>query len=509
MSFFESLLLLLLVAVLLLQVARRLALPYPALLAAAGVLVAMTPGAPHLEIAPHTVLALFIAPVLLDAAFDYPIGAARALLVPLLIYAVVAVLVTALGVAVLGWWMIGLPFAAALTLGAIVAPPDAAAATAVLANLPIARRVEAVLKGESLFNDATALLLFNAALLVQQRGGLDWWTGAQIALAAPGGVAFGIAYGFVLNRVTSRAGNNVGSTLIQFLNAFLTWIIAERLHLSAVLATVSSAMTIATLSHGGGSPRLRVHSYAVWTTVVFMLNVLAFLLMGLQANRIVGAMNGAALTQAAWFSAAVVGTVIVVRLVVAFGYRLYGRLSGMRAPIARAESLLVGWTGMRGLITLATAFALPENFPERDTVVLAAFSVVLATLVIQGATLGPLIRLFGIGREDEAQRELAQARAALAEAALTTLEDKPGADAADLREIYRAVSRKNDDEDARAALDRRHELALAAVMAQRDRLETLRAEQRVSGEAYLQLQEDLDWKHLSLLGDEDRRIAET
>jgi monovalent cation/hydrogen antiporter len=317
-TFFESLVALLAVAVLLLQLTRRLQLPYPGVLAAAGVGVAMLPGAPDIPIDPHTALALFIAPVLIDSAYDFPIGTARRMIAPLFFYAVVAVLVTTGVVVTISGLTVGLPLAVAITLGAIIAPPDAAAATAVLSNLPVARRVDALLKGESLFNDATALLLFSAALTVQARGGLDAGTALTIALAAPGGILFGIGFGYIVSKARPLADNTVGGTLLQFVYAFATWLIAERLHLSAVLATVASAMTIATLATVDDPPRMRVHSFAVWTTVVFLSNVLAFLLMGLQARRIVGAMSSADLGRAVQFAAIVVAGIIVTRLVIAF-----------------------------------------------------------------------------------------------------------------------------------------------------------------------------------------------
>ena len=163
MTFFTSLLLLLLAAIALLQVSRRLSLPYPAMLALAGVVVALIPGTPTIQLDPQLALALFIAPALVDAAFDFPLGAAIRLWAPLLALAVVAVLVSTGVVAVIGVWFAGLPIAAAVALGAIVSPPDAAAATATLRSVSVPRSTDAVLKGESLFNDATALLLFSAS----------------------------------------------------------------------------------------------------------------------------------------------------------------------------------------------------------------------------------------------------------------------------------------------------------------------------------------------------------
>lgn len=512
-TFFESLVALLAVAVLLLQFTRRLHLPYPGILAAAGVAVAMLPGAPVFPIDPPTMLALFIAPVLVDSAYDFPVGAARRMMLPLIFFAVVAVLATAGVVVAINWLTIGLPLTAAVTLGAIVAPPDAAAATAVLSGLPVARRVDALLKGESLFNDATALLLFSAALTVQARGELDTSTLLKLSIAAPGGILFGIAFGFLVSRLWPLTGNSLGGTLVQFVYAFATWLIAERLHLSAVLATVASAMTIAALVRVDYPPRMRVHSFAVWTTVVFLLNVLAFLLMGLQARRIVGAMSPSELGRAIWFAAAIVGGVILTRLAIAFLYRAISvrlhRAGRGPAAVTKSETFLIGWTGMRGLVTLATAFALPENFPERDLVVLTAFAVVLATLVIQGATLAPIIRLLNLGRQSESRAERDAARISLAEAALEWLEQEKGTEAELIRRFHQEYRAGIQFPDDASPVNRRRKLSLAAVMVQRQRLDELRDADKIGPDHYLELQEDLDWKQLAVASDDERRITES
>ncbi|MBY5587074.1 sodium:proton antiporter [Rhizobium leguminosarum] len=513
MTFFETLVALLAVAILLLQVTRRMRLPYPGILAAAGVAVAMLPGAPTIPIDPPTALALFIAPVLVDSAYDFPVGAARRMLLPLFFYAVVAVLVTTGVVVSISMLTVGLPIAVAVTLGAIVSPPDAAAATAVLSNLPVARRVDALLKGESLFNDATALLLFGAALTVQARGGLDAGTALQVGLAAPGGIVFGIVFGFFVSRLRPITENTVGGTLLQFVYAFSTWLIAEHLHLSAVLATVASAMTIATLSSVEDSPRMRVHSFAVWTTVVFLLNVVAFLLMGLQARRIIETMSAEELQRAMGFAAIVVVGVILARMAMAFLLHAVvasrHRRGNELAPFTSGETLLVGWAGMRGLVTLATAFALPADFPERDLVVLTAFTVVLATLVIQGATLAPMIHFLKLGRQAEVRDELKAARRSLAEAAFQRLEKEDGTEAEAIRTICKEHWAASSDAIKTSPLDRRRDLAIAAVLAERQRLEELRDTDQIGATQYLELQEDLDWKQLSVGSDEDRRITES
>jgi monovalent cation/hydrogen antiporter len=279
-TFFESLLVLLLAAIFLLQVARRLSLPYPAMLAAAGVVVALIPGSPVIQFAPETALALFIAPALVDAAFDFPPGAARRFWGPLVALAIFAVLATAAVVAWIGWTFLGLPIAAAIALGAIVAPPDAAAASAVLTVVSIPRSTEVVLKGESLFNDATALLLFSGAVAIQSNNSFNLATSLRLAVAVPGGVLFGVGCALILRRVNRFVVGTLGGNLLQFVLAYLIWIAAAHLGLSAVLCVIAFAMTAARSPELNRSARMRVHSYAVWSSVVFALNVFAFLLMG-------------------------------------------------------------------------------------------------------------------------------------------------------------------------------------------------------------------------------------
>lgn len=513
MTVFESLLALLLVAIVLLQASRRLGLPYPAMLAAAGVLLALVPGAPIIGIDPETALALFIAPALLDAAFDFPIAAARKLWRPLAVLAVGAVLVTTALVAWIGWAYAGLPIAAAVVLGAIVAPPDAAAATAVLTTVSLPRTTAAVLKGESLFNDATALLLFGGALAIQAHGGLDAGVGWRLGLAAPGGVLFGVAAAFVVRWANRVVAGTLGGNLLQFVTAFLVWILADHLHLSAVLAVVAMAMTAAASSGGRGSPRMRVHSYAVWATVVFLMNVVAFMLMGLQARSIVAHMPRGRLADAFTFAALVVSAVIVSRLVVTLIWnRLSARFAslrgGMPAPTLR-QSLLVGWSGMRGLVTLATAFALPEHFPQRDLVVLTAFAVVLGTLVLQGLSLKPLIRLLKLDRMEDVGRQMADARLALARKGSAVLENMDGPDAASLRHRYRLELQAAGRTDADDAWADYCKTGRAAIAAERDELDSVRARGGLSSENFYELQEGLDWRELSLMPEEDRRIEES
>jgi monovalent cation/hydrogen antiporter len=511
MTFFESLLALMLAAIVLLQVARRLSLPYPAMLAGAGVIVALIPGAPIIPIQPSTYLALFIAPALVDAAYDFPPGATRRFLAPLIAFAVVAVILTTGVVAWIGTAFLGLPLAAAVVLGAIVAPPDAAAATAVLRNFSIPRSMDAVLKGESLFNDATALLLFAGALAFLSSGGFRLGVGLRLGLAVPGGVLLGIVCAYLVGYVNPIVKDTLGGNLLQFVVSYLLWIVASHLHLSAVLCVITFAMTLARKTDATDA-RMRVQSYAVWNSVVFTLNVFAFLLMGMQARSILARLQPSHLREALAFAVLVVVSVVCTRLVVVIGFNRieawWASSKNKPAPVKSSEALFVGWCGMRGFVTIATAFALPENFPQRDTVVLTAFCVVLATLVLQGLTLAPLIKLLKLDRSGYAAMELSFARAALAEAALARLEGQDGPEAENLRFRLSLIRRTCRRETSLESLDRYRQLGLNAIEAEREQLETLREKDRVGPDAYLGLQEHLDWSELTLLRDVDRRIEE-
>jgi CPA1 family monovalent cation:H+ antiporter len=257
---------------------------------------------------------------------------------------------------------------------------------------------------------------------------------------------------------------------------------------------------------------MRVQSFAVWSSVVFSLNVFAFLLMGMQARSIVMRMQGTHLREALEFSGLVTLAVVCTRLIVVLGFtRLEAWWKSSRSTSGAAtvgEAFFVGWCGLRGFVTMATAFALPSSFPRRDTVVLTAFSVVLATLVLQGLTLTPLVRLLKLDRTDEAMRELASARFALADVALASIADQDGPEAQNLRYRLSLKLQTCVNETNVVALDRLRELGLKAIDAERGELENLRSEDKIGPTAYLGLQEQLDWNELAVLPDVDRQIEE-
>ena len=427
MPLFEVTLILLAIAVVLLQMARRLQVPYPSLLALAGGCVAVLPFAPHLSIEPKLAMALFVAPAVLDSAFDMPPRELLRIWVPLVSLAVVLVLLTTAAVAVAGA-LAGLPVAAAITLGAIVAPPDAAAASAVLREFNLPRRTMAVLQGESLLNDAVALMVFGLALSVAISPGESWRPLLpRLLIAVPGGALLGILSALVGMRVFDKVAGTLSLVIVQFLFTYGTWIVAERLGFSPIVAVVALAAVVARHMPSRTSARDRVNGYTVWAAVVFVLNVLAFLLMGLQARVILSQLNGAALRHALIFAAIVLGIVIGVRFayvmlygVVLRSFPAFFEKRGTKVPTAKI-GVLVSWCGMRGLVTMATALALPPQFPDRDVIVLSAFVVVLGTLILQGFTMRPLISLLRIAPDSSLDEEVAETRNAMLDAALAEL----------------------------------------------------------------------------------------
>jgi Na+/H+ antiporter len=504
MALFELTLVLLLAAVALTALSRQLEIPYPSLLALAGVAIAFVPGAPMIEIDPELALALFIAPVLLDAAYDTSLRDLKRYRLSLALLALGAVVFTTVVVAFIGWKMAGLPIAAAIALGAIVAPPDAVAASAVLGQFKVPHRITAILQGESLLNDATALLIYRLA--VSAALGTIMLSNAipTILLATIGSLVAGYLFGRLSLLTLTRIEDAASSTVVQFAGTFAVWILADKLGLSAIITIVVYAMTIARRAPRRMSARRRVSTYSVWESAVFVLNVLAFVLMGLQARSIVGRLAGEGQGKAFLFAATVLVVVIVARLVWVASYvaiiRWFGRFGGE----SRKQDLptfggavLVGWCGMRGLVTLVVAIALPANFPGRDPIVLAAFAVVLGTLVLQGMTLKPLLRILNFEKDTTIDREVAQARVAVMQAALDVLSRKTSAAAAVVREQYeaqRVIAENPEDAQAATEYDR---LRLYAINRQRDTLEELRRNGTIGDEAYHRLEEEIDWSELA------------
>jgi Na+/H+ antiporter len=506
---FEALLGVLLVAMLLAAVARRVGAPYPTFLALGGAALAFLPGAPTLSIDPEVVLALFVAPVLLDAAYDASPRDLRDNWAPVASLAIVAVALTTAAVAVVARAVVpGMSWAVAVTLGALVAPPDAAAAIAVLRQLRPPHRILTILEGESLLNDATALLIYRLAVGAVAMTAISFRSTAPMLLVV---LAGSIVVGMILARLTlwltDRVSDVPTAIVLQFIIAFGVWILADRLGLSAVLTMVSFAVSVARRAPARTPARIRVPSYAVWESVVFVLNVLAFMFIGLQLRPIVTGLDPGTRIRYFWVSGLIVVTVIVVRIawvmthnglarwqIRRFGFRPRRPLQ----PPTVGSGVIISWSGMRGIISLAAALALPATFPFRGLIILAAFSVVLGTLVLQGLTLGPLLRALDLKDDDPVAREVEAARVRALEAALSTFDGKAVAFQSVREELMVHLEGRSGatagPDVSREAVHRR---ALAAA---RQVVFDMRANDDIGDHAFHRLEEEFDWLELGTGG---------
>ena len=513
MTTFEWIIGLLLGAVALSALARRIKVPYPTFLAIGGVLLAFVPSGPSWTLEPDLALALFVAPVLLDAAYDTSLRDLRANWVPVSTLVFVAVGVTTAIVAVLAHWLVpGMPWTAAIALGAIVAPPDAAAATAILRQVNLPYRILKILEGESLLNDASALLIYRVAVAAAAVGHLKWSEFApSVVLALAGSLLAGYLFAKISLKVTRRVDEAPSAIILQFAGTFTVWIVAERIGLSGILTIVAYAITIARTAPARTPARLRVPAYAVWETAVFILNVLAFMLIGMQLRPIWTRLDEVVRTEYVAAAAYVLAAVILARIVWVMIYGVTLRTvvaQGLLDPRNMAlptlkGGIVVAWCGMRGIVTLAAAYALPENFPYRDLILLTAFAVVLGSLVIQGLTLRPLILALNLKQEDPVGAEVARARAIAYRAALEEIEGDPSEEAEILRLEYRAMLMRGEnvaDGGVPTSELPADPLRRRAIEAARRSILTLRRSEEIGDDAFHQLEEELDRAELSAQG---------
>ena len=513
MTTFEWIIGLLLGAVALSALARRIKVPYPTFLAIGGVLLAFVPSGPSWTLEPDLALALFVAPVLLDAAYDTSLRDLRANWVPVSTLVFVAVGVTTAIVAVLAHWLVpGMPWTAAIALGAIVAPPDAAAATAILRQVDLPYRILKILEGESLLNDASALLIYRVAVAAAAVGHLKWSEFApSVVLALAGSLLAGYLFAKISLKVTRRVDEAPSAIILQFAGTFTVWIVAERIGLSGILTIVAYAITIARTAPARTPARLRVPAYAVWETAVFILNVLAFMLIGMQLRPIWTRLDEVVRTEYVAAAAYVLAAVILARIVWVMIYGVTLRTvvaQGLLDPRNMAlptlkGGIVVAWCGMRGIVTLAAAYALPENFPYRDLILLTAFAVVLGSLVIQGLTLRPLILALNLKQEDPVGAEVARARAIAYRAALEEIEGDPSEEAEILRLEYRAMLMRGEnvaDGGVPTSELPADPLRRRAIEAARRSILTLRRSEEIGDDAFHQLEEELDRAELSAQG---------
>ena len=435
----ELFIVLLTATLVLVGLARRLRVPYPILLVLGGLALAFVPGLPQVQLDPDLVFIVFLPPILWAAAYFTSLRDFRRNLPAISLLAVGLVLATTL---VVGWVahaiIPGIGWAAALCLGAIVSPPDAVAATAVLSRIGVPRQVIVVLEGESLVNDASALVLYRTAVAAMVLGSFSAGAAVgQFVLVAVLGVGVGVVVGYLIRHGVRLMPEGFGQVAITLLGPYVAWIAAERLHVSAVLACVAGGLYVRQHFSGEVPPLVRMQARSVWELLIFLLNGIIFMLIGLQLGPLRASLEADSAGRIVRWGLVITLAATATRLLwMPIGVRLVRLRARTRAanPMPPASHVfMVGWTAMRGVVSLATALALPLTtaagapLPFRSEIILVSFVVILTTLLVQGLSLAPLARALGLSAADESfEREQQLARRTAAEAALERLGTLPG-----------------------------------------------------------------------------------
>jgi monovalent cation/hydrogen antiporter len=410
-------------------------IPYPILLVLGGLAVSFVPGLPDFELPPEIVLIGFLPPLLYTAAFFTPLRDLRANARPIGLLSIGLVAATTLVVGVVAHSVIdGLPWSAAFVLGAVVSPTDPIAATSIARRLGVPRRLVTVIEGESLVNDASALVLYRVAVAAVLTGSFSLWeAGGRLIMNAAAGIAIGLAVGYVVRQVRRRMHDPPGEIAISLLTGYLAYLPAEALGVSAVVAAVTVGIYMGWYAPELIDPDTRLQGFAFWTILTFILNAALFTLIGLQLPVVLEGLDAWTTAELAGAAAAVCAAVVLTRAFFVFPFMyLPKRITRRESPAHWEWAALLSWAGMRGAVSLAAALAIPLEtdagapFPDRSLIIFLAFCVIVFTLVVQGLSLPFVITVLGIEEDDLEAREEAKARLRAAEAALARLEELTG-----------------------------------------------------------------------------------
>ncbi len=500
-------------------IARLLDIPYPIVLVLGAIPLGFVPGVPDVELDPDLVLVFFLPPLLYAAAFFADLRTLRSSARALSLTAIGLVLVTTCAVAVVGHELIGLPWAVAFALGAIVSPTDPVAATAIARELGAPRRLVDVIEGESLVNDSSALIAYRVAVAAAIGGSFSLFDASvEFVLAVVGGIGIGLLVGAAIAEVRRRMDDIPVEITISIFSGFVAYLPAEALGVSGVLAAVTTGLYLGWLAPQISTAQMRLQGIAVWELIVFIINALLFVLIGLQLPGILDEVSDIDAGTLAGYAVAVIAVVVGTRFLWMFTtpylIRLLDRRPSQRERrVGAAQRVVMGWAGMRGAVSLAAALALPLEtdagapFPERDLVIFLAYCVVVFTVVVQGLTLPALIRRLGVvddGAEEEAEEHAA--RIAAAEAALEALdgfaeEEWTREDTVErMRGMYafrrrRFATMRGDLEDEDGIVDRSvayQRLLRGVIESQRAAIVQMRNDGLISADVMRRVERDLD-----------------
>ena len=515
MDLLEIVLFLLLCAVTLGWLARRLNFPYPIALVIGGAALGFLPELPLFPFDPHFILVLVLPPILYQAALLTSWRDFKANIRPISLLAVGLVIATTLAVgAALKLVVPDIPWAAAFVLGAIVSPPDAVAATAILTGLNVPRGVVTIREREGMVNDASGLVLYNFAVAAVMTGTFSFLdASAQFVAVAVGGVIVGVLLGRIFVFIHRYLGDVFIEVLMTLSVPYITYIFAEYLDVSGVLAVVAAGLVRGRYAPEIVSAEMRIIARSVWNLLVFLLTSVVFILIGLQLSGIIGRLTGYSATELAFYGTLVSAVAIAVRFAWIYPATYLPRMVSARlrernpAP-TEAELFIMSWCGMRGIVSLAAALALPlaldggAPFPGRDLIIFLTFVVITVTLVLQGLSLAPLIRTLHVGTDWSGHEEAQHARFALGKAAIAAIDELAAKEKVPAGTAERI--RAEFAEKVRIAPSGRHVLSGGADVANRLRSAAIRAERqeliriwrenKISDDVLHQLEEDLDYQ---------------
>lgn len=510
--------LLLAVAVLAL-LARKLTIPYPILFVIGGLVLGLIPGLPKVRLDSELVFLFFLPPLLFPAALFTSLRDFRANLRPISLLAIGLVLFTTVAVAYLAHYFMNLPLAAGFVLGAIISPPDAIAATAIAERLNVPRRIVTILEGESLVNDATALVAYRFAVAAVVTGSFSLVNaGVQFVIISLGGIAVGLVVGWLAAHFHKRVDDAPIEITVSLLTPFVAYLSAERLGVSGVLSVVTAGLYLGFRMPELLTFRTRLRGGPVWEMVEFILNGFVFILVGLQLPEVLSALSGNAIPvpRLLWYALLISLAVIIIRICWVFPATYLPRLIFKKVcrhdPYPKWQHVtLVAWTGMRGVVSLAAALALRDEtqngspFPGRDLILFLTFIVIMVTLVVQGLSLPPLIRFLGVKDDGSMEKEEREARLKANQAALEKLKEISEREPAKidalerLRIEYEDHIRQMEGADPQSAgtslrlfSSEYEKLSRAALLQERHTIIHLRNQDVINDEVLRRIQRDID-----------------
>jgi monovalent cation/hydrogen antiporter len=499
---------------------KKLQIPYPIVLVVGGLLLSFIPGVPRVELNPDLVFFVILPPLLYRAAWLTSWREFSYNLVSIVFLAFGLVTFTVLGVTGLGHWLLpGFDWRVGLALGAVVAPTDAIAATSIATRIGLPKRIVDILEGESLLNDATALLALEFATALLERGEEPTFAFGSFRLLylTADGILIGLVVGGIVHLLEHRIDDGPLEIALSILTPYVAYLAADEVHASGVLATVACGIYLTRRSSHFFSPGVRLQAEAVWDSLTFILNGLVFVLIGLQLPNVLGAIRDHNLGTLVLYGALFSAFLIILRLIWMFpgayvANVIRRRILHQNEPRPGVRQIfVVGWTGMRGVISLAAAISLPEAlaggapFTQRNMIIFLAFSAILVTLVLQGLTLPPLIRALGLAGAPSSHSEETGARRTIIESALRYLDDARNRTRPELAGIYDDISQhyrsrlaalseagQSNDGIGAEYYSRYVEVSRDLLRVERQTAVQLRNERRISDETLRELERELD-----------------